>query len=123
VLVEEAGTAIGLLQELKFQVPGIVGIKPEHDKETRMAVASAKLEAGQVYLPERAPWLPELEVELFSFPGSIYDDQIDSISQALNNGHTKLWKWIKLGQSRPSLRTPSISRMGCPTDFGPFCGC
>jgi len=122
VLVEEAGTAIGLLQELKIQVPGIVGIKPERDKETRMAVASAKFEAGQVYLPERAPWLPELEVELFSFPGSIYDDQIDSISQALNNGHTKLWKWIKLGQSRPSLRTPLISRMGGPTDFGPFCG-
>jgi predicted phage terminase large subunit-like protein len=123
VLVEEAGTAIGLLQELKSQVPGIVGIKPDRDKETRMAVASAKFEAGQVYLPERAPWLPELEVELFSFPGSIYDDQIDSISQALNNGHTKLWGFIKLGKSRTSLpQTRSISRIGWPGDFGPFCG-
>jgi hypothetical protein len=65
--------------------------------------------------------LPELEVELFSFPGSTFDDQIDSISQALNNGHTKLWKWIKLGQSRPLLHTPLISRMGGPADFGPFC--
>jgi predicted phage terminase large subunit-like protein len=55
VLVEETGTAIGLLQELKFQVPGIVGIKPDRDKETRMSTASAKFEAGQVYLPERAP--------------------------------------------------------------------
>jgi predicted phage terminase large subunit-like protein len=120
VLVEESGTAIGLLQELKFQVPGIVGIKPDRDKETRMSTASAKFEAGQVYLPERAPWLPELEAELFSFPGSTFDDQIDSISQALNNGRTKLWKFVKLGQSRPSLRTLPISRMGCPGDFGPF---
>jgi predicted phage terminase large subunit-like protein len=121
VLVEETGTAIALLQELKFQVPGIVGIKPDRDKETRMSTASAKFEAGQVYLPERAPWLPELEAELFSFPGSIFDDQIDSISQALNNGHTKLWKWIKLGQSRPLAQTRSISHMGCTMDFGPFC--
>ena len=122
VLVEETGTAIGLLQELKSQVPGIAGIKPDRDKETRMSTASAKFEAGQVYLPERALWLPELEAELFSFPGSTFDDQIDSVSQALNNGHTKLWKWIKLGQSRPLLHTPLISRTGWPADFGPFCG-
>jgi predicted phage terminase large subunit-like protein len=122
VLVEEAGTAIGLLQELKTKVSGIVGIKPEHDKATRMAIASAKFEAGQVYLPERAAWLPELETELFSFPGSIYDDQIDSISQALNNGHTKLWKLVKLGQSPTLQRSPSISRMGSPMDLGPFSG-
>jgi phage terminase large subunit-like protein len=37
VLVEETGTAIGLLQELKRQVSGIVGIKPDRDKETRMS--------------------------------------------------------------------------------------
>jgi hypothetical protein len=35
-----------------------------------MAVASAKFEAGQIFLPERASWLPHLEAELFSFPGS-----------------------------------------------------
>lgn len=113
VLIEEAGTAIGLLQELRFQVRGLVAIKPERDKETRMAIASAKFEAKQVYLPERASWLPELEAELFAFPGSRFDDQIDSISQALNNGHTGLWKWIKLGQSNirfsPSLLVRAIA--------------
>lgn len=48
-----------------------------------MAVASAKFEAGQVLFPERASWLPDLETELFAFPGSRYDDQCDLISQAL----------------------------------------
>ncbi len=111
VLIEEAGTAIGLLQELKSQVGGIVGIKPEHDKEVRMAIASAKFEAKQVYLPERASWLAELEAELFAFPGSRYDDQIDSISQALNNGHTTLWNWIKWSEVNVNLLpTPYTSR-------------
>jgi phage terminase large subunit-like protein len=48
-----------------------------------MAAASAKFEAGQVLMPERAPWLHDLEAELFVFPGSRHDDQCDSISQAL----------------------------------------
>jgi predicted phage terminase large subunit-like protein len=95
VLIEEAGTAIGLLQELTYRVSGISGIKPERDKETRMSIASAKFEARQVHLPERASWLPDLEAELFSFPGSRHDDQIDSISQALNHDNS-LWIWEKL---------------------------
>lgn len=85
VLVEESGTAIGLIEELQYSVPGLVGVKHINSKEARMSIASAKFEAGQVFLPERASWLPELEAELFSFPGSAYDDQVDSISQALQH--------------------------------------
>jgi hypothetical protein len=40
------------------------------------------------------------DTELFSFPGSRHDDQVDSISQALNHVlSSSLWKWIKLGRS------------------------
>ena len=49
-----------------------------------MSIQSAKFESGQVLLPEAASWLDALETELFSFPGGRYDDQIDSISQALS---------------------------------------
>jgi predicted phage terminase large subunit-like protein len=98
VLVEESGTAIGLLDELRFKVAGVTGIKPDRDKETRMSIASAIFEAGQVHFPERASWLGELEAELFSFPGSRYDDQVDSISQALNHGKSSLWVMQKLGR-------------------------
>jgi phage terminase large subunit-like protein len=45
---------------------------------------AAKFESGKVFLPVAAPWLAELEAELFSFPQSRHDDQIDSISQALS---------------------------------------
>jgi phage terminase large subunit-like protein len=54
VLVEESGTAIGLIEKLRFKVPGLAGVKPEHNKEARMSVASAKFEARQVYLPGRS---------------------------------------------------------------------
>jgi hypothetical protein len=37
-----------------------------------------------MYLPEQAPWLDELRAELLAFPKGLYDDQVDSISQALN---------------------------------------
>ena len=48
-----------------------------------MSVQSAKFASGQVFLPTEASWLDQLEMELFSFPGGRFDDQIDSISQAL----------------------------------------
>lgn len=85
ILVEDAGAGMMLVQELKAKVSGIIAVRPEGDKATRMAAASAKFEAGQAFLPERAPWLADLEAELFVFPGSRHDDQCDSISQALLN--------------------------------------
>ena len=54
-----------------------------------MAVASAKIEAGQVLLPRRAPWLAEFEAELFAFPAARHDDQCDSVSQALIDQNVK----------------------------------
>jgi predicted phage terminase large subunit-like protein len=86
VLVEDATTGTALVQELREMIPGIIAVKPVGDKASRMAVASAKFEAGQVFLPERANWLPDLEAELFAFPGGRHDDQCDSISQALCDG-------------------------------------
>ena len=112
VLVEEAGTVIGLLAELKGKVRGLKGIRPERDKQVRMSIASAAFEAKEVYFPERAPWLADLEAELFSFPGSRYDDQVDSISQAINHARSsstyKFRAWAKVGPIVPSRPSSSI---------------
>jgi phage terminase large subunit-like protein len=48
-----------------------------------MSVQSAKFESGLVYFPKDARWLHDLEDELFGFPYVRYDDQVDSLSQAL----------------------------------------
>ena len=91
VLVEDKGTGTSLVQELRSEVPGIIAVEPEGDKASRMAVASAKIEAGQVFFAEQAAYLPDLEAELFAFPGSRHDDQCDSISQALLDDSLPFW--------------------------------
>jgi phage terminase large subunit-like protein len=41
------------------------------------------IEAGQVHLPARAPWLEPFKREALSFPASTNDDQVDALSQLL----------------------------------------
>jgi predicted phage terminase large subunit-like protein len=89
VLVEDAGAGTSLVQELRTKVSGIIAVRPDGDKVSRMAVVSAKFEAGQVFLPERASWLADFETELFAFPGSRNDDQCDSVSQALSEQNVR----------------------------------
>jgi predicted phage terminase large subunit-like protein len=54
------------------------------DKESRLLAQSARFEAGQVHVPENAPWLAEWMNELLAFPNGRQDDQVDSTSQALH---------------------------------------
>ena len=88
ILIEEAGPGLHLVQELRAnQAPGVpvaIGIRVEDDKVVRMEAQSARFEAGQILLPERAPWLAEFLKEILAFPNARHDNQIDSISQSLN---------------------------------------
>jgi predicted phage terminase large subunit-like protein len=89
ILIEDTGVGTALVQELRgFSA---IPVKPERDKQTRMSIQSGKFESGWVYFPTRAPWLPDLEAEVFTFPNSRYDDQVDSISQAL--AHDMNYGW------------------------------
>jgi predicted phage terminase large subunit-like protein len=83
ILIEDAATGTALAKELQNQGLPVIAVKPELDKLTRMSIQSVKFEGGKVFLPTEASWLDQLEMELFSFPGGRFDDQIDSISQAL----------------------------------------
>jgi hypothetical protein len=59
-------------------------MNPEGDKITRCAAISAQFEAGSVFFPKSAPWLDSLKAELLGFPNVKYDDQVDSVTQALS---------------------------------------
>ena len=85
VLIEEKGSGIQLVQDLRFDKTGIrpIAIKPEADKVTRMSNQSAQIEAGRVILAEAAPWLEDLKAEILAFPNGRFDDQVDSLSQFL----------------------------------------
>ncbi len=49
------------------------------DKPTRARSFQARVAMGKVYFPETAPWLPELEKELLSFPVGVNDDIVDAL--------------------------------------------
>ena len=87
VLIEKAGIGLPLIQALRQDsardVPNPIGIKPDGDKLMRMEAQTAKIEAGQVFLPKDAPWLGDFLDELLAFPKGRHDDQVDSVSQFL----------------------------------------
>jgi predicted phage terminase large subunit-like protein len=61
-----------------------------------MPIQSAKFENGQVFFPNEAPWLADLEAELFAFPNGRHDNQVDSISQALSYKNRSIWTQTSL---------------------------
>ena len=96
VLIENTALGSPLVQELGSSRIPVLGINPERDKLYRLAVQASKFEGGQVLLPEQASWLPDLETELFSFPQSRHDDQVDAISQFL--------EWVSRPRSEIRIR-------------------
>ena len=104
VLIEDKGSGTQLIQEL--QAAHLYGIEPyqpppQADKIMRANAQTPKFESGRVLLPRTAPWLEEYERELLAFPGTKYDDQVDSTAQALDYLGTKahtLDVWARLGR-------------------------
>ena len=102
VLIEDKASGTQLIQDLKAE--GMYGIKPYDpppgsDKTLRLYSQTAEFESGRVLLPRSAPWLDEYVRELTTFPGTKYDDQVDSTTQALDHLKTNsnLDVWMRLG--------------------------
>ena len=104
ILIEDKASGTQLIQDLKADgMSRVVPYQPPSgtDKLMRLYAQTALFENGQVFLPEQAPWLDDYRRELLSFPGSKYDDQVDSTTQALDhlkNKNSKLEMWAKLGR-------------------------
>ena len=84
VIVEWAGSGVSLYYDLRNSGKRwLEYLSPAGDKASRLAHQSAKIEAGMVYLPKKAPWLSGFESEIAAFPNGKYDDQVDSLTQFL----------------------------------------
>jgi predicted phage terminase large subunit-like protein len=101
VLIEDKASGTQLIQDL--EVEGLYGVKPYeplpgNDKVLRLYAQSAEFESGRVLLPRSAPWLDEYVREITAFPGSKYDDQVDSTTQALDHlkSNRSLLVWANL---------------------------
>ncbi|KKM67404.1 hypothetical protein LCGC14_1471480 [marine sediment metagenome] len=84
LLIENAASGVGIIQHLQADTTlPIIPANPTLDKETRMDIETPALEAGNLWLPEEAEWLPEFETEMRDFPSSRFMDQADALSQYL----------------------------------------
>ena len=83
ILIEDKGSGTALIQELSTGALRPIPINPKGEKEHRMNIQLAKINAGQVLLPRDAPWLSEFLLEVLAFPKGRHDDQVDSLSQFL----------------------------------------
>ena len=81
--VEDKANGPAVMDALGHQIPGLIPVQPEGGKESRAAAVSPMIEAGNVHLPESAPWVGELIEEAAGFPNSAHDDQVDALTQAL----------------------------------------
>jgi len=84
ILIEDKGSGMSLIQQLRAENIGVIAIKVLDDKITRLYATTPMFEAGSVLFPKQAPWLDELINELLAFPNYRHDDQADSLSQALS---------------------------------------
>ena len=85
VIVEKKASGISLIEVINKhgQMPWLRYISPEKGKVERAQQQTVKFEQGRIWLPTEAPWLPAYEAELFQFPYSKFDDQVDSTVQLL----------------------------------------
>ena len=84
LLIENKGSGMSLIQDLKREGIRAIEVKPRGDKIMRMNAHTARIEAGYVHLPRQASWLDEFRKEIMAFPAGKYDDQVDALSQALD---------------------------------------
>jgi predicted phage terminase large subunit-like protein len=97
ILMEDKGSGQSLLQDLRRETDlPVIACMPDADKVTRLLRVTPLMEAGKMALPRFAPWLAAFEAELFQFPDTAHDDQVDAVSQYLN--------WIRKKTGQDSLR-------------------
>jgi predicted phage terminase large subunit-like protein len=105
IIIEDKASGTQLIQDLQadglLNVRGIAHI-PGTDKLMRLHSVTPVFENGAVLLPKAAVWLNDYVAELTGFPGTKFDDQVDSTTQALQylQGPAKvLATWIRLGEA------------------------
>lgn len=80
--MEANGAQLGIVQGARKKGIAVRALKADVDKVSRSLTAQVRMEAGQIYFPERAPWLDDLKAELLGFPKSAHDDCTDNLSYA-----------------------------------------
>ena len=87
-LIEDKANGTAVINTLKSRMSGIIPIVPHESKEARASAVTTLWEAHNVFLPnpDKYQWVGrEFVPELLVFPGGKHDDQVDCMTQALND--------------------------------------
>lgn len=82
ICIEDKANGIAVIEVLKSTIPGVLPIEPEGGKESRIMGTSKFIEAGNVWLPQSAPWVGDAIEEAVTFPKGAHDDWIDMTAYA-----------------------------------------
>ena len=80
--VESTAFQLAIVQQLRREGLAVQELRAHRDKVARSVAAQVRMEAGTVWFPEGAGWLPTLETELLLFPAGSHDDMVDALSYA-----------------------------------------
>lgn len=80
--IEDVAAQALVIQAARQAGLTVRALKADRDKLSRAIPATVRMEAGQIFLPDGAPWLGEYEHELLSFPRGTHDDMVDVTSYA-----------------------------------------
>lgn len=80
--IEAVQAQLVVIQSLRKKGYTIRALPADKDKLSRAIPATARMEAGQIFLREDAYWLGDFVDELLSFDKGAHDDQVDCLSYA-----------------------------------------
>lgn len=82
--VEKQMATLSLFDDLARQGVVVRWLTPDRNKVARAETTAAMMDAGRIWVPENAPWLPEFVEELSTFPLGKHDDMVDTLTYAVN---------------------------------------
>lgn len=83
-LIEDKANGSAIITMLRHELFGIIPVEPNGSKMSRVQAILGAIESGNVYLPRSKRFTNDFVDECSSFPNAAHDDQVDSMSQALN---------------------------------------
>ncbi len=103
VLMEDKANGPAIIQTLQKEL-FCIPVNPKGGKVARVHAVSPMIEAGHVFLPEKALWLEEFLDQWTAFPAAAHDDMVDSSTQALS------WLLNASGQAEQEMEEPGETR-------------
>ena len=83
--IEDKASGTGLIQQLVQKRVPVEGIPRAVDKVTRALDTSPQIQAGNVCLPQDAPFVSDILSEAQSFPNASHDDTLDPLMDAVDD--------------------------------------